>query len=172
MHWYHLSLATAFALTAWMAWTLPYGRLWVGLLAFSAYASLLYLKIAPPKPWPPAEFIGLICDAIVFIVIKECRKDSWEIKLLGGAVFIMATLELFQLFAVLTPLYRPLPADIYGAALEGLYYFALAVIGGRGIMKRFGYDERLLAPGRISPLSFLGHFLLRPSPAPQNLRRW
>jgi hypothetical protein len=172
MHWYHLTLLIAFALVAWAAWDLKRGRLWVLLLASTAYASLIYLKLDLPKPWPPAECFALMCDAVAFIVIKECRKRLWEIRVLGAIVFAMASLEMAQMFAVLTPLYEPLPPHIYGGLLEGLYYLALATIGGRGLMQRLGYDRSILAPGRISALSFLGRILLRESPAPENLRRW
>lgn len=144
MSWFHEALA-ALALFALIAsWHLPRCRVWVSGLALSYVVSVVYYHATPIEGiWTPnGASIAFFCDAILFLVIRETHKETWEIYGLGTIMIASATLNAIQMVGLVSGWPPMLPHVLYSSILEVANAAYLILIGGVGILGWVGNGER------------------------------
>ncbi len=140
----HIGLLIAALAAASVSLDLRRAWLWIGALALSFIASVVYLYL--PKPyvfggwWPPASGIAAICDMFVCTAIYVWQKRQWETWLYYLVLFSVLVNVLYttgQIFG-----WPPIPShEAYAIGLEVINYAALLLIGGTAIVSRVGANH-------------------------------
>lgn len=129
------SLAIAALVVAGLAWHVPRAVLWVVAAAVSFTISTIYWRLNGPY----AEAVGGFCDAGVVLAIYFIAKQKWE----------MAMWRLFQTSVAINFVYLGgnlgifphIDHELFSAFLEAINWLALLMVGGMGLMQRFGIDD-------------------------------
>lgn len=138
LQWYHETLAVL-ALAALVAsWDLPRCRLWVGIVAASYVASVVYFHLTPiPGVWTPyGASVAFFCDAAVYLVIRETHREKWEMRGLGSIMITTATLNALQTTGWAFGWPPVLAHAIYSGLLEVANAVYLLLIIGMGTLAR------------------------------------
>lgn len=160
MSWYHEALAALaiFALIA--SWHLPRCRLWIGGLVVSFVISVAYYHATPiDGVWlPNGAAVAFFCDAILFLVIRETHKETWEIFGLGTVMIASATLNAIQMVGLVSGWPPMLSQVLYSSILEIANAAYLILIGGVGILGWVESGERTrrhIGPDRRSSVAMV-----------------
>lgn len=138
LQWYHETLAVL-ALAALVAsWDLPRCRLWVGIVAASYVASVVYFHMTPiPGVWAPyGAAVAFFCDAAVYLVIRETHREKWEMRGLGSVMMTTATLTALRTLGWAFGWPPVLAHAIYSGLLEVANAVYLLLIIGMGTLAR------------------------------------
>lgn len=173
MHWYHFALIGSAIIAGLMAGKTPRAWLWIAAMAASFAVSVTYLYLPGPW-WLPQPGIAMMCDAVVFLAVREMGRDRWEIYGLGTLLMISVTLSLMQTAARIAGFPPQLPSEVYAIALEIINYLALILIGGVGLLDRIeASDVRLHFPRPArSAMDTIGNFAHRQTNQKTPFQNW
>lgn len=140
MEWYHLTLLALVLGALALAWRVPRAALWIGGAVASYVVSVGYFRwSAGVEFWVPnGAVVAFLCDALLFLLIREFHRFSYEFHGLGVICLIMATLNLLYFSAQVLGAPPLPPHDVYAILLELLNVAYLACIGGAGLVERLG----------------------------------
>lgn len=143
MEWYHYALGSLALFVLLLSWRVPRCGKWIFLLAASYLVSVLYYRSGWGIYGPPGPVMAFLCDAALFLVIREAHEEKWEMRGLGTVVAVMIALNFVMSFSVITGYPPAIPHDVYSSFLEVLNAAYLVIIGGVGLGDLIGVgDER------------------------------
>jgi len=104
----------------------PRGLAWIAAFMASFFISGAYWDAG----WPLPALFGIACDVAVWSLIYQWGNYRWEVGRFGLLGVILAMIVVNLSWLVIKALGWPSSHELFAAALEGLNWLALLVIGG------------------------------------------
>lgn len=156
MEWYHATLGAVTLAALVLSWNVPRCGKWIFIASASYVASVLYHRLAPASDTLPlGAHIAFLCDAAVYVIIKQMHQERWEFWGLGSIAMFMAVFNLVQALAMTFGFPPVMPHTVYSSILEVANLAYLSIIGGVGLADLMGHgnDAYVVDHRRHSSLS-------------------